>query len=114
MMMHHGGKNKAEKPEQESVLKELIAQTDAWDQSLLEHSTGDWYDVTIAKTQHGSFSDFMLAIPQNPQELDARRAHAIVIAYTLSFYNKYLRGQEGELLKGPSANYPEVTFRKKP
>jgi predicted dienelactone hydrolase len=113
MMMHHGGEDKADKPEQEAVLKELIAQTEAWDRALIEHSTGDCYEVTIAKTQHGNFSDFMLAIPQNPAELDARRAHAIVIAYTLAFFDKYLRGQDSDLLKGPSAKYPEVTFSKK-
>jgi predicted dienelactone hydrolase len=113
MMMHHGGEDKADKPEQEAVLKELIAQTEAWDRAMLEHSTGDRYDVTIAKTQHGNFSDFMLAIPQNPVELDTRRAHAIVVAYTLAFFDKYLRGQDSDLLKGPSAKYPEVTFSKK-
>jgi predicted dienelactone hydrolase len=113
MMMHHGGEDKADKPEQEAVLKELIAQTEAWDRAMLEHSTGDRYDVTIAKTQHGNFSDFMLAIPQNPAELDTRRAHAIVVAYTLAFFDKYLRGQDSDLLKGPSAKYPEVTFSKK-
>ncbi|MGA2099226.1 MAG: hypothetical protein ABSH39_23315 [Candidatus Acidiferrum sp.] len=114
MLMHHGGEDKVEKPEQETVLKELIAQTKAWDQSLLEHSTNDWYEITIAKTQHGNFSDFILAMPQNPEELDARRAHAIVVAYTLAFFNRYLRGQDSDLLKAPWANYPEVTFRKKP
>ena len=114
MLMHHGGEDKAPKPEQEAVLKELIAQTQKWDRSLLEHSTNDWYEITLAKTEHGNFSDFMLALPQNPDELDARRAHAIIIAYTLAFFDKYLRGQDSDLLKAPSAKYPEVTFRKKP
>jgi predicted dienelactone hydrolase len=114
MMMHHGGEDKAPKPEQEAILKELIAQTKEWDQFLIDHSTNDRYEITIAKTQHGHFSDFMLAIPPNPDELDARRGHAIVIAYTLAFFEKYLRGQDSDLLKGPSAKYPEVTFSKKP
>jgi len=114
MLMHHGGEDKAPKPEQEAVLKELIAQTQKWDRSLLEHSTNDWYEITLAKTEHGNFSDFMLALPQNPDELDARRAHAIIIAYTLAFFDKYLRGQDSDLLKAPSGKYPEVTFRKKP
>jgi predicted dienelactone hydrolase len=112
MMMHHGGEDKAPKPEQEPVMKELIAQTKQWDRFLLEHSTADRYEVTIAKTQHGHFSDFMLAIPPNPEELEARRGYAIVIAYTLAFFDKYLRGQDSELLKAASAKYPEVTFNK--
>jgi len=112
MMMHHGGEDKAPKPEQEPVMKELIAQTKQWDQSLLDHSTGDRYEITIAKTQHGHFSDFMLVIPPNPEELDARRGHAIVIAYTLAFFDKYLRGQDSDLLKGAATKYPEVSFNK--
>jgi len=114
MMMHHGGEDKAPKPEQQAVLDELIAQTEAWDKSLLEHSTNDRYEITIAKTQHGHFSDFMLALAPNPDELGARRAHAIVVAYTVAFFDRYLRGQESELLKGPSEKYTEVTFRKRP
>jgi len=114
MLMHHGGEDKAPKPEQQAFLKELIAQTKVWDESLLEHSTNDRYVVTIAKTQHGNFSDFMLAIPPSPDELDPRRAHAIIIAYTLAFFDRYLRGQDSDLLKAPSAKYPEVTFSKKP
>jgi predicted dienelactone hydrolase len=114
MMMHHGGEDKAPKPEQQAVLQELITQTRAWDQALMEHSTNDRYEITIAKTQHGHFSDFMLAITPESGELDARRAHAIINAYTLEFFDKYLRGLNSPLLKGSSAEYPEVTFSKKP
>jgi len=81
--------------------------------SLLEHSTDDWYGVTIVKTQHGHFSDFLLFFPKNPAELDAHRAHDIITAYTLAFFNQYLQGERSDLLKAPSAEYPEVTFRKK-
>jgi predicted dienelactone hydrolase len=111
MLMHHGGEDKAPKPEQQAILNGYIAQTEVWDRSMIDHSTNDRYEVSIAKTQHGHFSDFMLAIPPDKGELDARRGHAIVIAYTLAFFDKYLRGQDSDLLKGPSAKYPEVTFK---
>jgi dienelactone hydrolase len=114
MMMHHGGEDKAPKPEQEPVLKELIAQSKAWDQALLQNSTGDRYEITIAKTQHGHFSDFMLAIPADSGELEAQRGHAIIIAYTEAFFGKYLRGEESDLLKAASEKFPEVTFSRKP
>ena len=114
MLLHHGGEDKAPKPEQQTILNEYIAQTEAWDRSMIEHSTNDRYEVTIAKTQHGHFSDFLLAIPPEKDELDARRGHVIVIAYTLGFFDKYFRGKDPDLLKGPSAKYPEVTFSKKP
>ena len=80
----------------------------------MAHSTNDRYEVTLAKTQHGHFSDFMLAIPPNPEELDFHRGYKIIVAYTLAFFDKYLRGQDSDLLKAPSADYPEVTFSKKP
>jgi hypothetical protein len=113
MLMHHGNEDKAPKPEDNSVMKELIEMTQAQDRSLLEHSTNDWYEVTIAKTQHGHFSDFLLFFPKNPAELDPYRAHEIITAYTVAFFDKYLRGERSELLDAPSAEYPEVTFRKK-
>lgn len=112
MLMHHGGEDKPPKPDQAEVMKEMIAMTQAWDRSLLDHSTNDWYEITIAKTQHGHFSDFLLFFPRNPAELDPRRAHEIITAYTLAFFDKYLRGQDSDLLKAPSDQYAEVTFKK--
>jgi predicted dienelactone hydrolase len=113
MLMHHGIEDKAPKPEDNPVMKELIEKTQAQDRSLLEHSTNDWYEITIAKTQHGHFSDFLLFFPRNPAELDPHRAHEIIIAYTLAFFDTYLRGEKSDLLKAPSPEYPEVTFKKK-
>jgi predicted dienelactone hydrolase len=113
MLMHHGLADKPPKPEQADVMKEMVAMTKAWDRSLVDHSTSDWYEVTIAKTQHGHFSDFLLFFPRNPAELDPRRAHEIITAYTLAFFDKYLRGQESDLLRVPSLQYPEVTFKKR-
>lgn len=114
MLMHHGGEDQPPKPEQAELLKQLIAQTKVWDDSLIDHSTGDRYEITIAKTQHGHFSDFMLAFPAGPDELPARRAHAIIVAYTEAFFDQYLRGQSNRLLKAPASQYPEVTFSKQP
>lgn len=34
----------------------------------------------------------------------------ILNSYVLAFFNKYLRGKDTPLLKGPSASYPEVEF----
>jgi dienelactone hydrolase len=113
MLMHHGIDDKPPKPEQSDAMKELVAMTKAWDRSLVDHSTSDRYEVTIARTQHGHFSDFLLFFPRNPAELDPRRAHEIISAYTLAFFDHYLRGQSSDLLKAPSAKYPEVKFEKR-
>jgi predicted dienelactone hydrolase len=113
MLMHHGLADKPPKPEQGDVMREMVAMTRAWDRSLVDHSTGDWYEVTISKTQHGHFSDFLLFFPRNPTELDPRRAHLIITAYTLAFFDEYLKGQRSDLLRAPSDRYPEVTFKKR-
>jgi dienelactone hydrolase len=114
MLMHHGLEDKPPKPEQADVLKEMSAKTKAWDRSLIDNSKGDWYEITIAMTQHGHFSDFLLFFRRNPAELEPRRAHEIITAYTLAFFDNYLRGgQNSDLLKAPSDRYSEVTFKKK-
>lgn len=113
MLMHHGGEDKPPKPADAEVMKELMAMTTQRDRQFLDRSTGDRYEVTIAKTQHGHFSDFLLFFPPRSDELDARRAHEIIVAYTLAFFDKYLRGRDSDLLAAPSGKYPEVTFQKR-
>ena len=84
-----------------------------WDRTLEEKSTNDWYDVTIARTQHGHFSDLLLFFPHDTTQLEPQRAHEIINAYTLAFFDRYLRGKESDLLKGASADFPEVTFKRR-
>ena len=110
MLMHHGNEDKPPKAEDAPVMKELIAMTRERNRVFLERSSNDRYEITLARTQHGHFSDFLLFIPPRADELEARRAHEIVTAYTMAFFDKYLRGRDSELLKAPSAAYPEVTF----
>ncbi len=113
MLMHHGGEDKPPKPTDAAVMKELTEMTRERDRLFLDRSTGDRFEVTIAKTQHGHFSDFLLFFPPRADELDARRGHEIVIAYTLAFFDKYLRGRDSDLLAAPSDKYPEVSFQKR-
>jgi predicted dienelactone hydrolase len=112
MLMHHGNEDKPPKPSDAEVMKELTAMTRERDRSFLDRSTNDRYEVTIARTQHGHFSDFLLFFPAGRDELDPRRAHEIIVAYTLAFFDKYLRGRDSDLLSAPSDKYLEVTFQK--
>ncbi len=59
--------------------------------TMLRRSTADWYYVTIARTNHSHFSDRPLFEPANPQNLHPRAVHAIINAYTLEFFDKYVR-----------------------
>ena len=113
MLMHHGLVDKAPNPAEQTALAKLMHEVDEQNRSLLDHSTGDRYEVTVANTQHGHFSDLLLAYPPKDQ-LDPRRAHEIILAYTLAFFEKYLNGRDSTLLSGSSSPYPEVTFRRLP
>jgi predicted dienelactone hydrolase len=111
LLMHNGDTGETGTPATTAVMKELIAMLRAKERSFLDRSTGDRYELTIPRTQHGHFSDLMLMYPLPPGQLDPRRAHEIITAYTLAFFDRYLRGVASPLLEG-AATYPEVTFRK--
>ena len=68
--------------------------------------------MAIANTAHSHFSDLpLLSMPRPPENVE--RVHEIIVAYTLAFFDRYLRGRDSELLAGPAPGYPEVTVRRK-
>jgi hypothetical protein len=86
-----------------------------YDSTARARATSDWYDVTIARTNHGHFSDLPLfmAVFKDTTLLAGHRGHEIITAYTLAFFDRYLKGGESPLLASPSPQFPEVTFRRK-
>jgi predicted dienelactone hydrolase len=114
MLLHHSGDPPYKSPDTLATYHELVAMVDGWDRTMLERSTSDWYEVWIDNTQHIDFSDArLLASRPQPGTIDPRRAHEIINAYTLAFFDRYLRGREPALLKGESPPYAEVKIRKK-
>ena len=114
MLLHHGGDPPYKSADTLAIYRELVAMVDGWDRAMLERSTDDWYEVWIANTQHVNFSDSPLFSSRTPPgALDPRRAHEIINAYTLAFFDRYLRGRASDLLKGHSTPYAEATFKKK-
>ena len=111
MLMHHGIVDQTQNPADQPALTKLMSQVEEQNRSLLDHSTGDRYEVTLANTQHGHFSDLLLANPP-PGQLEPRRAHEIIVAYTLAFFDKYLNGRDSSLLTASSSPYPEATLRR--
>ena len=103
-----------QKPEDVALMKELVDRVHAWDRALKEKSTNDWYDIEIAGTSHGSFSDLTLFFPSAAGQIDPRRAHEIINAYTIAFFDQYLRGKPSPLLTAPSPSFPEAKFARKP
>jgi uncharacterized repeat protein (TIGR03803 family) len=77
------------------------------------------YWVKLASTTHSSFCDAVLILdsasleagwgwPMSGQLLPPARVSQIVRAYVLSFFNKFLKGEDDHLLDGASPAYPEV------
>ena len=90
------------------AIERLMAEVRDTDARLKSASTGDWYDVTIAGTNHGSFSDLVLFIPGASPNIEPARGYEIINALTVAFFDRYLKGVESPLLDDPGAVYPEV------
>ncbi|MGH8250025.1 MAG: alpha/beta hydrolase family protein [Steroidobacteraceae bacterium] len=74
-----------------------------------------WYLIVIGST-HFNYSDFSLISPVFRTlgllgPIEGRRMEQIMNAYIRSFFDQTLMGGDSSLLKGASADYPEVIFR---
>lgn len=92
------------------AIDRLMAEVRDTDARLKSASTGGWYDVTIAGTNHGSFSDLVLFIPGASPNIEPARGYEIINALTVAFFDRYLKGAEAPLLDDPGAVYPEVEW----
>lgn len=102
----------AQAREQAAVMQELIGTVESNYRSLIQASTGDRYRVTVEGASHGHFSDLVLFSPSNPGQLDAARAHEILNALTLQFFDKYLRDCRAPLLDGQGRPFPEIKLER--
>ncbi|MEU1507586.1 esterase [Kitasatospora sp. NPDC005748] len=94
-----------------------------WD-ALWQHSRGWRADVTLAGSQHGSYTDAQSLLPQLARqgavdgealradvgEVRPERAVLATRAYVASFFDRWLRGHDDHLLDGPSPRFPEMEF----
>lgn len=114
MLMHNTSDPMKSVPEAvRAAMAGLLATVRGWDSVFRAASTGPVYDISIARTSHGNFSDLTLFFPRDTTALDPRRAHEIITAYTVAFFDRYLRNQPSLLLEGPAPAFSEVTFGKK-
>jgi len=115
LQFHHGVDDAAGYPEKDRpAVHRLMAMAENADSATRTLSTADWYEVTLPGTDHGDFSDLALFYPRGKDRLDPKRGHEIINAYTLAFFDRYLRGRPSDLLTGPSTRYPEAKFRSWP
>ncbi len=76
---------------------------------------GDGYYIEIPTMFHVNFTDLPNWSPVTSQlgltgPINGQRAHDIINAYSLAFFDKHLKGQPSTLLDRPAAQYPEVLF----
>ena len=77
------------------------------------------YFVQVPGTFHSNFMDLPNWTPlaswlNLAGPIDAQRAHDIINAYSLAFFDRHLRGSPAKLLDGPAEQYPEVLFESRP
>lgn len=80
---------------------------------MFENSAAPAWYLVVKGTQHFDFTDFPRVAPVfgwlgASDQIAPRRAVQITNAYTLAFFNQFLKHQPSPLLAGPSAEYPEV------
>lgn len=76
---------------------------------------GDGYFVRVRGMFHLDLTDFPLLSPLASRvglsgPIGAQRAHDIINAYSLAFFDRHLKGRPAALLDGPAEQYPEVLF----
>jgi penicillin G amidase len=95
-------------------------------QAFLDNLKGDGYGISIADTEHNSFTDlpFLISSVENAgisldeiagltdllegSEIDPERALEITNDYTTAFFNRYLKDLDSSLLNERVIKYPDV------
>ncbi len=83
--------------------------------AVYERLPGDGYYVQVTGMFHLDMTDapFLSSLvpwPGLTGPIGAERAHGIINAYSLAFFDRELRGRPARLLDGPPPRFPEVTF----
>ena len=83
--------------------------------AVYERLPGAGYFVQVAGTFHLNFTDIPIWTPLASRlgfsgPINAQRAHDIVNAYSLAFFDRHLSGRQAKLLDGPASQFPEVRF----
>ena len=94
-----------------------VEQTQNTMRSVYNNLPGDGYFVQIPGAFHIDFTDLTYLSPLFPitgfsGPIGGQRTHDIVNAYSVAFFDRYLKSEPAALLNGPTARYPEVIFEK--
>jgi len=83
--------------------------------AVYEGLSGAGYFVRVPGMFHSNFTDIAIWTPMAPLlgvagPINPQRAHDIVNAYTLAFFDRHVYGRPAKLLEGPAGEYPDVVF----
>src|SRR5215213_2962971 len=83
--------------------------------AVFESLPGNGYFVQVPGMFHLNLTDIPLLTPLAPRlglsgPIGAQRAHSIINAYSLAFFDRHLKSQPATRFDGPTKRYPEVTF----
>ena len=85
--------------------------------AAFEGARSDGYFVHVPGTFHLNYTDlpYTIAAPLGRAlgligPIDWRRAHAIINAYGLAFFDRHLKSEAAPLLDGPSVDFPEAVI----
>jgi hypothetical protein len=84
--------------------------------AAFESLPGDGYFVQVPGMFHSNLTDIpswspLLRLLGAAGPINVQRAHRIINAYTVAFFDRHLKGHTAALLDGPAAQYPEVLFQ---
>jgi predicted dienelactone hydrolase len=85
--------------------------------AVYESLPGEGYFVQVPGIFHSNFTDIPAWSPLvrwlgAAGPMDVQRAHNIINAYTLAFFDRHVKGQHVTLLDGPAEEYPEVIIER--
>jgi len=83
--------------------------------AVFESLPGDGYFVEVPGMFHINYTDIPSWSPLWPLlgfagPIGAQRAHSIINAYSLAFFDRHLKSQPATRFDGPTKQYPEVSF----
>jgi len=112
------GTMRLERQEDGGWSEQAIALTQSTMRAVYNRLPGDGYFVQVPGMFHIDFTDLDLLTPIfipgfSGGPIGSQRAHEIVNAYSLAFFDKYLKDEPQALLDGPATAYPEVIFEKR-
>jgi hypothetical protein len=78
--------------------------------AVYERLPGDGYYVQVPGVFHADMTDVPLLASRVGLSgpVGVQRAHQIINAYSLAFFDRHLKGRPTALLDGPAARHPEV------